>query len=87
MTSFDGEAFGLEVTEIVKAYLAREVAEMNRRMDAIEAEHAAFKGYYDGSCSYRKGDIVTHQGRRWKASQQAAVGDVPGEELDTWRVA
>ncbi|WP_139802339.1 hypothetical protein [Aurantimonas sp. 22II-16-19i] len=87
MKPFDGEAFGLELTQVVKDYLAREVREMNRRMDAIEAEHAAYKGAYDAGCSYQKGATVTFEGRRWKAAQAAAVGDVPGEDLDTWRVA
>ena len=41
MPEFDGEAFGREIVAEVKAYLAREVAAINTRVDAIEAEHAA----------------------------------------------
>src|SRR5690606_33238328 len=74
-----------------EAILVRDdrIAELERRLEAIEAGGIAYRGVWQRSQSYSKGAAVTHKNSLWIALQPSSEGIEPGtaEAAKHWQLA
>lgn len=73
----------------IKAYraffcLLHDVRRMNDRLNAIEQKGVSYRGVYQRSEDYKRGDLVTFGGSMWHATRNTT--DEPGASRD-WQLA
>jgi hypothetical protein len=84
--AFDGAAFGREIVELVKGYVARELATRDARIAELEARPSLHDaGVWTETETYVAGSVVSHQGSAWCA-QIASTGVRPGSGDGCWRL-
>lgn len=91
--TFDGKAFGKEVVDVVKTYVARHVepleeliAELEKRIAELEGRGVRYEGVFQRATQYRRGAVVTHGGGLWVALR-GVDGEVPGSDPTAWQLA
>jgi hypothetical protein len=61
--------------------------ELAARIDEIEKNGARFRGVYQRSATYRRGDQVTHKSSLWTALGDVPEGATPGADPALWQLA
>lgn len=85
MAGFDGKAFGREVMEIIKDYVAKVTAPLEARIRELEEGGIRYCGIHQRALAYKRGDVVTFKGSSW-TSLKADNRDVPGTG-DGWQLS
>ncbi|MDX0415211.1 transposase [Sinorhizobium medicae] len=75
----------LEAT--IQALAARDaqIADLTKRLDALEAGGIKYCGVWQRAASYAKGSIVTDGGSAWVALKNTEDGDKPGD-ASSWQL-
>ena len=62
----------------VKERVEQACAPLRQRIAELETRGVDYKGVYQRACSYRRGDISTHNGSMFVAVDAVAPNQVPG---------
>jgi hypothetical protein len=82
----DGEKFGRDIVEAVKAYVARETEELRERIRALERRPTLrYEGVWQSGKTYQRGNVVTDAGSMWHAN--IATSARPGSDTSAWTLA
>lgn len=84
--TFDGAAFGAEITKAFKEHIDRVVKPLEARIAELEAKHSQLKyvGVWRPDREYQAGNFATHSGSLWHAEERTFSR--PGSD-GTWRLA
>lgn len=82
------ERIGAEITSAVRSYVARALAERDRRLDALEAQQSKsladlYRGSYQPNGHYDRGCLVNDHSSLWLCMR--ATSARPGDSAD-WRL-
>jgi hypothetical protein len=82
---FDGEAFGAEIVQSIRDYVARAIKPLESRPAQLEAQgEMKYCGVWSEEREYLRGSFVTTNGSLWHAEQPTRSR--PGTD-STWRLA
>lgn len=81
----DAKAFGQEIAAMVRAHVAERIEPLEQRIGELEAARLAFKGVWQASTIYRRGDLATREGAIWHCNRDG-TSDRPGDGTG-WQMA
>lgn len=88
--TFDGDAFGTAVAEMIRDFVGREIkklrADLELRLKALEESDAIpYQGTYENDRQYQRGQFVTFNGSLWHANKTTKQS--PGSGSSDWQLA
>jgi hypothetical protein len=87
MTEADNTAAFLKAINIfVREEILKAFTPLRERLDELEKRGVDYKGTFQRACSYRRGDIVTHDGSMFVAIGDVAPNEAPGNG-GNWQLA
>ncbi|TIQ05727.1 hypothetical protein [Mesorhizobium sp.] len=70
----------------VQHWMTARIAELEDRINEIEATGIKYVGTYQRASSYKRGSVVSHSGSSWVAIKDVGEGVAPIEGHDTWQL-
>ena len=84
MTEADVQAFVNALAPVIKNYVQRSLEPVTKRLDGLEERGSLeYRGIFEDSTVYRKGDLVTRDGSLWIA--KSPTHERPGASSD-WQL-
>jgi hypothetical protein len=77
MPCFDHKLFALEMADVIKEFVASEVAPIKARLAELETKGFRYRGVFEYGNDYYEGNAVTMDGQLWicKHTTRARPGD------------
>lgn len=70
----------------VQHWMTARIAELEDRINEIEATGIKYVGTYQRASSYKRGSVVSHSGSSWVAIKDVGEGVAPIEGHDMWQL-
>jgi hypothetical protein len=81
----DRDWFKKVLLPTIGKYVEAQLKPLRERIAALEAHGIKFCGVYQRAASYKRGDVVTHDGGMWTAIMEAPIAEIPGKSV-AWQL-